>query len=67
MKKTTLISKFEKKIDEALDALYQARDVISTADDYELDELVNEIVEDLECEIADKVETIISSVDNALE
>ena len=67
MKKTTLISKFEKKIDEALDALYQARDVISTADDYELDELVNEIVEDLECEIADKVETIILSVDNALE
>jgi hypothetical protein len=67
MKKTTLISKFEKKIDEALDALYQARDVISTADDYELDELVDEIVEDLECEIADKVETIISSVDNALE
>ena len=35
MKKTTLISKFEKKIDEALDGLYQARDVISTADDYE--------------------------------
>tara|TARA_R100000951_G_scaffold8422_2_gene7673 strand:- start:1375 stop:1578 length:204 start_codon:yes stop_codon:yes gene_type:complete len=67
MKKTTLISKFEKKIDEALDGLYQARDVISAADDYELDELVNEVVEDLECEIADKVETIISAVDNALE
>jgi len=67
MKKTTLISKFEKKIDEALDGLYQARDVISAADDYELDELVNQVVEDLECEIADKVETIISAVDNALE
>ncbi len=67
MKKTTLISKFEKKIDEALDGLYQARDVISAADDYELDELVNEVVEDLECEIADKVATIISAVDNALE
>jgi|TARA_R110000796_G_scaffold46899_3_gene113241 hypothetical protein len=67
MKKTTLISKFEKKIDEALDGLYQARDVISTADDYELDELVNQVVEDLECEIADKVETIIYAVDNALE
>jgi len=67
MKKTTLISKFEKKIDEALDGLYQARDVISAADDYELDELVNQVVEDLECEIAAKVETIISAVDNALE
>ncbi len=67
MKKTTLISKFEKKIDEALDGLYQARDIISAADDYELDELVNEVVEDLECEIADKVATIISAVDNALE
>ncbi len=67
MKKTTLISKFEKKIDEALDGIYQARDIISAADDYELDELVNEVVEDLECEIADKVETIISAVDNALE
>ena len=67
MKKTTLISKFEKKIDEALDGIYQARDIISAADDYELDELVNEVVEDLECEIADKVEPIISAVDNALE
>ena len=67
MKKSTLINKFEDKLDLTLDALYDARDVISSVDDYELDELVNQVVEDLECEIADKVETIISAVDNALE
>ena len=58
MKKSTLINKFESKLDLTLDALYEARDVISTADDYELDELVNEIVEDLEMAIADSSEKI---------
>ena len=51
MKKSTLINKFEDKLDLTLDALYDARDVISSADDYELDELVNTIVEELEVEI----------------
>lgn len=67
MKKSTLINKFEDKLDLTLDALYEARDVISSADDYELDELVNEIVEDLEVEIADASEKIREAVDNALD
>ena len=67
MKKSTLINKFEDKPDLTLDALYDARDVISSADDYELDELVNTIVEELEVEIADASEKIREAVDNALD
>jgi division protein CdvB (Snf7/Vps24/ESCRT-III family) len=67
MKKSTLINKFEDKLDLTLDALYDARDVISSADDYELDELVNTIVEELEVEIADASEKIREAVDNALD
>ncbi len=67
MKKSTLINKFEDKLDLTLDALYEARDVISAADDYELDELVNEIVEELESEIADASEKIREAVDKALD
>jgi hypothetical protein len=67
MKKSTLINKFENKLDLTLDALYDARDVISSADDYELDELVKTIVEELEVEIADASEKIREAVDNALD
>ena len=67
MKKSTLINKFENKLDLTLDALYDARDVISSADDYELDELVNTIVEELEVEISDASEKIREAVDNAIE
>ena len=67
MKKSTLINKFEDKLDLTLDALYDARDVISSADDYELDELVNTIVEELEVEISDASEKIREAVDNALD
>jgi hypothetical protein len=67
MKKSTLINKFEDKLDLTLDALYDARDVISSADDYELDELVNTIVEELEVEIANASEKIREAVDNALD
>jgi hypothetical protein len=67
MKKSTLINKFEDKLDLTLDALYDARDVISSADDYELDELVNTIVEELEVGISDASEKIREAVDNAIE
>ncbi len=67
MKKSTLINKFEDKLDLTLDALYDARDVISSVDDYELDELVNEVVEELETQIADASEKIRAAVDNAIE
>ena len=67
MKKSTLINKFESKLDLTLDALYEARDVISAVEDYELDELVNEIVEDLEMAIADASENIREAIENALD
>ncbi len=67
MKKSTLINKFEDKLDLTLDALYDARDVISSVDDYELDELVNDVVEELETQIADASEKIRAAVDNAIE
>ncbi len=67
MKKSTLINKFEDKLDLTLDALYDARDVISSTDDYELDELVNEVVEELETQIADASEKIREAVDKAID
>ncbi len=67
MKKNTLINKFESKLDLTLEALYEARDVISAIEDYELDELVNEMIEDLEVEIADAAEKVIEAIDNALD
>ena len=47
MKKTTLINKFEKSIDEVLEALYASRDILELADDIELDEQANELVKSL--------------------
>lgn len=67
MKKSTLINKFEDKLDLSLDALYAARDVISSIEDYELDELVNELVEELEGQIATASEKIREAIDNVIE
>lgn len=67
MKKSTVLSKFEKKIDEALTGLYKARDVLSSVEDPELDELANEYVEELEEQIAEGVEKLREAVDNILE
>ena len=60
MKRSTVLSKFEKKIDEALTDLYEARDVLSNVEDPELDELANEYVEELEEQIAEGVEKFVS-------
>ena len=67
MKRSTVLSKFEKKIDEALTGLYDARDVLSNVEDPELDELANEYVEELEEQIAEGIEKLREAVDNALE
>jgi len=67
MKKTTVIAKLEKKIDEAFECLYDARDVLANVEDPELDDLANEFVEELEELIAEKVETLIEAVDNVLD
>ena len=58
MKKSTVINKLEKHIDQSIEALYTVRDALEEVEDIELDELVNEIVEELECDIADKVDQI---------
>tara|TARA_R100001377_G_scaffold67219_1_gene42546 strand:- start:226 stop:429 length:204 start_codon:yes stop_codon:yes gene_type:complete len=67
MKKSTVLSKFEKKIDDALTCLYDARDVLSNVEDPELDELANDFVEELEVRIAEDVEKLREAVDNILE
>ena len=63
MKKSTVINKLEKHIDQSIEALYIVRDALEEVEDIELDELVNEIVEELECDIADKVDQIRERLD----
>ncbi len=58
MKKSTLLNKFENSIDEVLEALYAARDILETAEDIELDDQANLFVEELEEQISDEVEKI---------
>ena len=58
MKRSTLLNKFEKSIDEVLEALYAARDILETAEDIELDDQANLFVEELEEQISDEVEKI---------
>tara|TARA_B100001059_G_scaffold145635_1_gene145575 strand:+ start:1173 stop:1376 length:204 start_codon:yes stop_codon:yes gene_type:complete len=67
MKKTTIIFKLEKCVDKSLEALYDARDLLEEVEDIELDQLMNEIVEDLECNIADKVDELRERIDKIFE
>tara|TARA_E500000318_G_C3489001_1_gene183555 strand:- start:371 stop:574 length:204 start_codon:yes stop_codon:yes gene_type:complete len=67
MKKTTIIFKLEKCVDKSLEALYDARDLLEDIEDIELDQLMNEIVEDLECDIADRVDTLRERIDKIFE
>ncbi|MDB4430253.1 hypothetical protein N9273_00370 [bacterium] len=67
MKKVTVVNKLEKYIDQTLEALYNVRDYLEDVEDIELDELVNEIVEDLEIDIADKVDQIRERLDMIFE
>tara|TARA_R100000951_G_C2601931_1_gene168448 strand:- start:494 stop:697 length:204 start_codon:yes stop_codon:yes gene_type:complete len=67
MKKTTIIFKLEKCVDKSLEALYDARDLLEEVEDIELDQLMNEIVEELECDIADKVENLRERIDKIFE
>lgn len=67
MKKTTIIFKLEKCIDKSLESLYDARDLLEEVEDIELDQLMNEIVEDLECNIADKVDDVRERIDKIFE
>ncbi len=67
MKKSTVLSKLEKKIDEAFECLYDARDVLSNVEDPELDDLANIFIEELEEKIAEDVERLQEAVDKILE
>ena len=67
MKKSTVLGKLEKRIDEAFECLYEARDVLSNLDDPELDEAANAFVEEIEEHIAEGVEALQEVVDNILE
>jgi len=63
MKKSKVIYKLEKCVDQSLEALYDARDILEEVEDIELDELVNNIIEELETNIADKVDHIRERLD----
>jgi len=58
MNKTKVINKLEKCIDKSIEALYDARDVLEDLEDIELDEMINEFIEEVESNIADKVEEL---------
>lgn len=58
MNKTKVIYKLEKCIDKSIEALYDARDALEDLQDIELDEMINEFVEEIESDIADKVEEL---------
>jgi len=64
MKKSTLINKFEAKIDASVEALYDARDLIEDTgeiDTYFIDEAIEEIEEmiaKLSNDVSDSVEDI---------
>tara|TARA_R110000764_G_scaffold54966_6_gene119919 strand:- start:245 stop:448 length:204 start_codon:yes stop_codon:yes gene_type:complete len=67
MKKSTLLNKFENSIDAVLEALYDARDTLESAEDIELDDQANLLVEELEEQIADGVESIRERIESILD
>jgi len=67
MKKSTLLNKFEKSIDTVLEALYDSRDILESAEDIELDDQANLLVEELEEQISDGVEKIREHIEAILD
>ena len=66
MKKSTIINKFENKLDASLEALYAARaliDDLGEIDTYEL----NEAIESIEEQVADASEAIREAVENLID
>ncbi|MDB4396203.1 hypothetical protein N9Z65_01160 [bacterium] len=63
MKKAKVVNKLEKYIDQTLESLYSARDFLEDVQDIELDEMMNEIIEELESDIADKVDQLHERLD----
>jgi len=66
MKKSTLINKFESKLDAALEALYDARDVVEETGEVDTEEL-NTTIESIEEQIADASESVRELIDSIVE
>ncbi len=66
MKKSTLINKFESKLDSALEALYDARDIIEETGEIDTCDL-NETIESIEEQIADANEKVVEAIEDIVE
>ncbi len=66
MKKSTLINKFESKLDAALEALYDARDVVDETGEIDTEEL-NATIEEIEEKIADVSESVRELIEDIVE
>ena len=66
MKKSTLINKFENKLDASLEALYEARDLIDDLGEIDTYEL-NETIESIEEQVADASEAIRTAVEDLID
>ena len=66
MKKSTLINKFEAKLDSTLESLYEARDIIEDTGEIDCYNL-NETIESIEEQIADASESVRELIDNLVE
>jgi hypothetical protein len=66
MKKSTLINKFESKLDAALEALYDARDVVEDTGEIDTEEL-NSTIENIEEQIADASEKVRELIEDIVE
>ena len=66
MKKTTLINKFEGKLDLAVAALYEARDLIDDLGEIDTYEL-NEKIEDIEETVAEISDSTRDAIENLID
>ena len=66
MKKSTIINKFETKLDASLEALYEARDLIDELGEIDTYEL-NEAIEQIEEQVADISDSIRTSVEDLID
>jgi len=66
MKKSTLINKFESKLDATLESLYEARDIVEDTGEIDTEEL-NVTIESIEEQIADVSEKVRELIEDIVE
>ena len=66
MKKSTLINKFESKLDATLESLYDARDIVEDTGEIDTEEL-NATIESIEEQIADVSEKVRELIEDIVE